>query len=41
MIVIGVVGLVVNLAFLAVEGWIMRWHRGARGLPDERGSATG
>lgn len=31
-IVIGVVGLTLNLAFLAVERWIMRWHRGARGL---------
>lgn len=34
-IVIGVVGLVVNLGFLLAEGWIMRWHRGARGLLDE------
>jgi ABC-type nitrate/sulfonate/bicarbonate transport system permease component len=34
-IVIGVVGLVVNLGFLVAEGWIMRWHRGARGLLDE------
>ena len=33
-IVIGVVGLVVNLGFLVAEGWIMRWHRGARGLLD-------
>jgi len=31
-IVIGVVGLVVNLGFLAVESRVMRWHRGARGL---------
>lgn len=31
-IVIGVVGLVVNLGFLLVEARIMRWHRGARGL---------
>jgi len=29
-IVIGVVGLVVNFGFLAVEARIMRWHRGAR-----------
>lgn len=29
-IVIGAVGLIVNLGFLVVEGWIMRWHRGAR-----------
>jgi ABC-type nitrate/sulfonate/bicarbonate transport system permease component len=34
-IVIGVVGLVVNVGFLVAEGWIMRWHRGARGLLDE------
>lgn len=34
-IVIGVVGLVVNLAFLVAERRIMRWHRGARGLLDE------
>ena len=34
-IVIGIVGLVVNLGFLVAEGWIMRWHRGARGLLDE------
>ena len=31
-IVIGAVGLVVNLIFLAVERRLMRWHRGARGL---------
>lgn len=31
-IVIGVVGLVVNLGFVAVEGRIMWWYRGARGL---------
>ena len=34
-IVIGVVGLVVNLGFLVAEGWIMRWHRGARGLLED------
>jgi ABC-type nitrate/sulfonate/bicarbonate transport system permease component len=34
-IVIGVVGLVVNLGFVVAEGRIMRWHRGARGLLDE------
>jgi hypothetical protein len=34
-IVIGFVGLVVNLGFLAVEAWIMRWHRGARGLLED------
>ena len=31
-IVIGIVGLVVNIGFVAVESRIMRWHRGARGL---------
>jgi sulfonate transport system permease protein len=31
-IVIGVVGLVVNLGFILAERRIMRWHRGARGL---------
>jgi ABC-type nitrate/sulfonate/bicarbonate transport system permease component len=31
-IVIGVVGLIVNLLFVAAEARIMRWHRGARGL---------
>lgn len=31
-IVIGVVGLILNLGFVAVEARIMRWHRGARGL---------
>ena len=40
-IVIGAVGLVVNLGFLAAEGWIMRWHRGARGLLDEAPRAPG
>ena len=34
-IVIGVVGLVVNLGFVAAEARIMRWHRGSRGLLDE------
>jgi ABC-type nitrate/sulfonate/bicarbonate transport system permease component len=34
-IVIGVVGLVVNLGFLAAEARIMRWHRGARGLLED------
>jgi ABC-type nitrate/sulfonate/bicarbonate transport system permease component len=33
-IVIGVVGLIVNLLFVAVEARIMRWHRGSRGLPE-------
>jgi ABC-type nitrate/sulfonate/bicarbonate transport system permease component len=36
-IVIGAVGLVVNLIFLAVERRLMRWHRGARGLLAETG----
>ena len=31
-IVIGVVGVVLNVAFVAVEGRIMRWYRGSRGL---------
>jgi sulfonate transport system permease protein len=31
-IVIGVVGLIVNLLFVAAEARIMRWHRGSRGL---------
>lgn len=34
-IVIGVVGLVVNLGFVIAEARIMRWYRGARGLLDE------
>jgi ABC-type nitrate/sulfonate/bicarbonate transport system permease component len=34
-IVIGVVGLVVNMGFLVAEARIMRWHRGSRGLLDE------
>jgi ABC-type nitrate/sulfonate/bicarbonate transport system permease component len=33
-IVIGAVGLVANLLFVAVESWVMRWHRGARDLAD-------
>ena len=32
-VVIGIVGLIVNIGFVAVESRIMRWHRGARGLP--------
>ena len=36
-IVIGLIGLVVNLAFVAVESRVMRWHRGARGLLDGAG----
>jgi ABC-type nitrate/sulfonate/bicarbonate transport system permease component len=35
--VIGAVGLVVNLIFLAVERRLMRWHRGVRGLLAETG----
>lgn len=31
-IVIGFVGVVLNFAFVAVEGRIMRWYRGSRGL---------
>ena len=31
-VVIGVVGVVLNVAFVAVEGRIMRWYRGSRGL---------
>jgi ABC-type nitrate/sulfonate/bicarbonate transport system permease component len=34
-IVIGVVGLVVNMGFVVAEARIMRWHRGSRGLLDE------
>lgn len=34
-IVIGLVGLVVNLGFVLAERRIMRWYRGARGLLDE------
>jgi sulfonate transport system permease protein len=34
-IVIGAVGLVLNLIFLIMERRLMRWHRGARGLLDE------
>lgn len=33
-IVIGIVGVVLNLAFLAAEHRIMRWYRGAKGLGD-------
>ena len=40
-IVIGVVGLVVSLGFVVAEGWIMRWHRGARGLLDETTTRRG
>lgn len=38
-IVIGVVGLVVNLGFVLAENRIMRWYRGARGLADEPSSS--
>ncbi len=31
-IVIGIVGVVLNLAFVSVEGRIMRWYRGSKGL---------
>ena len=34
-VVIGVVGLAVNVAFVRLERWVMRWHRGARGLLDD------
>jgi ABC-type nitrate/sulfonate/bicarbonate transport system permease component len=34
-IVIGVVGLVVNLAFVAAERRMLRWYRGSRGRPDD------
>ena len=34
-ILIGFVGLVVNLAFVVAERRVMRWHRGARGLLDD------
>ena len=40
-IVIGVVGLVVNLLFLGVESRLMRWHRGAKGLLDETRESRG
>lgn len=40
-IVIGVVGLIVNVAFVAVENRIMSWHRGARGLVDEARQRAG
>ena len=36
-IVIGTVGLGLNLVFLVLERRLMRWHRGARGLLDETG----
>lgn len=38
-IVIGIIGLVANLVFVAVEGRVMRWHRGARDLLDGARSA--
>jgi ABC-type nitrate/sulfonate/bicarbonate transport system permease component len=38
-ILIGAVGLVVNLLFIAAEGRLMRWHRGARGMLEETGSS--
>lgn len=34
-VVIGVVGLAVNVMFVRLERWVMRWHRGARGLLDD------
>jgi ABC-type nitrate/sulfonate/bicarbonate transport system permease component len=34
-IVIGVLGLVLNLIFVLMERRLMRWHRGARGRLDE------
>lgn len=40
-IVIGTVGIALNLLFLALERRIMRWHRGARGLLDQTGVAGG
>ncbi|MFP3908140.1 MAG: hypothetical protein ACLFWR_14010, partial [Acidimicrobiales bacterium] len=39
-IVIGVVGLVVNLGFVIAENRIMRWYRGARGLLDDTTATT-
>jgi ABC-type nitrate/sulfonate/bicarbonate transport system permease component len=36
-LVIGVIGLLVNVAFLAGERRALRWHRGARGLLDAGG----
>lgn len=36
-IVIGAVGILLNLSFVTLERRIMRWHRGARGLLDELG----
>jgi sulfonate transport system permease protein len=38
-IVIGLVGLLVNLGFVMAERRIMRWYRGARGLLDDSESA--
>ena len=38
-IVIGLVGLLVNLGFVLAEKRIMRWYRGARGLLDENEAA--
>jgi ABC-type nitrate/sulfonate/bicarbonate transport system permease component len=38
-IVIGLVGVAVNLVFVVVERRLMRWHRGARDLLDHSGSA--
>jgi sulfonate transport system permease protein len=38
-VVIGTIGLAVNLAFVAAERRVMRWHRGVRGrLDGDRGS---
>jgi len=37
-LVIGVVGLVVNMGFLVAESRIMRWHRGSRGLLEDAGT---
>jgi ABC-type nitrate/sulfonate/bicarbonate transport system permease component len=36
-VILGVLGLVVNLLFLVCESRLMRWHRGARGRLEERG----
>jgi ABC-type nitrate/sulfonate/bicarbonate transport system permease component len=38
-VVIGVIGLILNLAFVAVERRVLRWHRGARGLLDTGATA--
>jgi ABC-type nitrate/sulfonate/bicarbonate transport system permease component len=40
-IVIGIVGIVLNQVFVALERRVMRWHHGARGLLDETGTAGG